>query len=64
MKWDWANLTPMKIGTVPSAALIHGTDKKTMAPGKIIRIKECAGGKWTSVMVDGVLPCGTVVASR
>lgn len=64
MKWHDRDLTPMKIGTVPCVALIHGTDKKAMRQGSIIRIKECEGDRWHTVMVDEVRPCGTVVASR
>lgn len=62
--WHDRNLTPMKLGTVPKAVLIHGFDKRRMAAGKWIRIKESEGDKWHSVLVEDIRDCGTVVASR
>jgi hypothetical protein len=62
--WHSNVLTPMKLGTVPCCVLIHGTDRKRMAPGKWIRIKECEGDRWHAVLVTEINETGHVFASR
>jgi hypothetical protein len=62
--WYDRNLTPMKLGTVPHIVLIHGFDRRHLAPGKWIRIKEGEGCKWNRVLVEAIRDDGTVVASR
>ena len=58
------DLTPMKLGTIPTLVLIHGSDKRRLIPGKWVRIKEREGGNWDRVLVEHVRPCGTVIASK
>ena len=55
---------PMKIGTMPCLVWIHGTDRKRMAPGLWIRVKEERGGRWTQVLIDRIDDEGHVFASR
>lgn len=65
MGWyDGKVLTPAKIGTVPCVIWIHGRDKRYMAPGKRIRIKEREGDHWHHVTVTAVNPDGHVFADR
>lgn len=64
MSWWDKDLTPMKLGTVPMTVLIHGTDKRSMTPGKWVRIKRSEGDKWLSVLVEAIRDDGTVVASK
>ena len=64
MSWYDKDLTPMKLGTIPKVVLIHGTDKRNMAAGKWIRIKESEGDVWKRVLVESVREDGTVVASK
>jgi hypothetical protein len=63
-RWYDRELTPMKLGTMPKVVLIHGADKRRLAAGQWVRIKESEGDKWHSVLVEHIRECGTVVASR
>jgi len=62
--WFSLDLTPMKLGTIPMLVLIHGGDKKRLAAGRWVRIKDSECGKWYKVLVEHIRPCGTVVASK
>lgn len=61
--WYDRDLTPMKLGTMPTVALIHGYDRRRLAVGKWIRIKRSEGDKWHRVLVEAVRDDGTVVTS-
>lgn len=62
--WYGHHLTPAKVGTMPAAILIHGSDKRLMQPGRWIRIKEGPGDKWHRVFVERVFEDGRVLVSR
>lgn len=59
-----AAATPCKIGTVPVMAIIHGRDRKRIAPGVRIRIREDEGGPWTWALVRSISPDGHLFADR
>ncbi len=58
------NRWPCKLGTVPTVVWLHGTDAKTLAPGKRVRIKEHVGGRWSVVTITRVDPDGYFMADR
>lgn len=59
-----AAATPCKIGTVPVLAIIHGGDRKRMAPGVRIRIREDERARWTWALVRSMSPDGHFFADR
>ncbi len=59
-----AAAVPCKIGTVPVLAIIHGRDRKRMAPGIRIRIREAVGARWSWVLVRSISPDGHFFADR
>jgi hypothetical protein len=64
MEWFDRDLISCKIGTIPALVLVHGSDKKKLAVGKWIRVKESEGARWTQVYVTEVREDGYFFASR
>jgi hypothetical protein len=64
MDWYDRPLTRMKLGTIPALVLVHGADRKRMAAGVSVRIKEREGDRWKRVTVDRVADDGYVFASQ
>lgn len=63
MSADLGEAIPCKIGTVPM--VIFARDKRTpLAPGKVIRIKERQGDRWSTVKVTEVWESGYFMADR
>jgi hypothetical protein len=60
---DLGQALPCKLGTVP--AVIYALDRRTpLEVGRIVRIKERAGDRWSTVKVTRVDPCGYFMADR
>lgn len=52
---------PCKLGTMP--AVVHAIDRRTpLEVGRVIKIKRQEGGKWETVKVTEVWPCGYFMA--
>lgn len=62
-KWLEAAI-PCKLGTVPAVVHVHGSDRKRLAVGTWVRIRERVGAPWQKVLVTRVDGDGYFMADR